>query len=298
FASRIRCVYGDIGQPSLGMSSRQFNNIASSIGAIYHAAAAVDWVRPYENLRDVNVIGTRELLRLASTGPPKSFHFLSSLAVCYSTNANSEALESDDPLTNLRGLHLGYAQTKCVAESLVRQAAERGCRATVTRPTLVCGDSTSGISNADDLLSRFLRGCIDMGSAPDLDWAMDCVPVDHVADAMVQLARNGKPDGVYHLVNPKLRYWRECVLWMCLRGYPLELMPYRDWMARLRDTATASHPLYPLRAFFLRTVSEEGGLAVPELYEETRRRRTRCDFSTAMLAQAGTTCPSLDTNLL
>ena len=193
FASRIRCVYGDITQPLLGMTSRDFSNIASSIGAIYHAAAAVDWVRPYEDLRDVNVIGTRELLRLACTGTPKSFHFLSSLAVCYSTGATGDALESDDPLTNLRGLRLGYAQSKCVAESLVRQAAERGSRATVARPTLVSGDSTSGISNADDLLSRFLRGCIEMGAAPDLDWAMDCVPVDHVADAMVQLARNGVP---------------------------------------------------------------------------------------------------------
>ena len=246
----------------------------------------------------MNVIGTRELLRLACTGPAKSFHFLSSLAVCYSTGAAGEALESDDPLTNLRGLHFGYAQSKCVAESLVRQAAERDSRATVTRPTLISGDSTSGISNADDLLSRFLRGCIEMGAAPDLDWAMDCVPVDHVADAMVQLARNGVRGGVYHLINPRLRYWRECVLWMCLRGYPLELMPYRDWTVRLRETATSSHPLFPLRAFFLRTVSEEDGLAIPELYEETRRRRTRDDFSRAMLAQAGTTCPPLDTNLL
>jgi len=298
FAARIRCVYGDISQPRLGMASRDFSHTVSSISAIYHAAAAVDWVRPYEDLRDVNVLGTRELLRLACTGPPKSFHFLSSLAVCYSTGATGEALECDDPLINLRGLHFGYAQSKCVAESLVRQAAQRGCRTTVTRPTLVSGDSTSGISKADDLLSRFLRGCVDMGLAPDLDWAMDCVPVDYIADAMVQLARNGVPGGVYHVVNPQLRYWRECVLWMCLRGYPLELMPYRDWMVRLRETATASHPLYPLRAFFLRTVSEEGGLAVPELYEETRRRRTRCDFSRAMLAQAGTTCPPLDTHLL
>ena len=112
------------------------------------------------------------------------------------------------------------------------------------------------------------------------------------------LRETGFRGGVYHLVNPRLRYWRECVLWMCLRGYPLELMPYRDWTLRLRETATASHPLYPLRAFFLRTVAEEGGLAVPELYEETRRRRTRCDFSRAMLAQAGTTCPPLDAHLL
>ena len=298
FAPRIRCVYGDITQPLLGMTSRDFRRTAESIGAIYHAAAAVDWVRPYEELRDVNVLGTRELLRLACAGTPKSFHFLSSLAVCYSTDASGDALESDNPLTNLRGLRLGYAQSKCVAESLVRQAAERGSHATVARPTLVSGDSTSGISNADDLLSRFFRGCIDMGAAPDLDWAMDCVPVDHVADAMVQVARNGVPGGVYHLVNPNLRYWRECVLWMCLRGYALELMPYRDWTVRLREIATTSHPLYPLQAFFLRTVPEEGGLAVPELYEETRRRRARSDFSRAMLAQAGTICPPLDAHLL
>ena len=298
FAKRIRCVYGDITQPLLGMASRDFRAIADSVGAIYHAAAAVDWVRPYEELRDVNVFGTRELLRLACAGTPKSFHFLSSLAVCYSTGATGDALESDDPLLNLRGLRLGYAQSKCVAESLVRQAAERGSRVTVARPALVSGDSTSGISNADDLLSRFFRGCIEMGAAPDLDWAMDCVPVDHVADAMVQLARNGVPGGVYHLVNPQLRYWRECVLWMCLRGYSFDLIPYRDWTLRLRETVTASNPLYPLQAFFLRTVPEEGGLAVPELYEETRRRRARCDFSRTILAQSGTTCPPLDAHLL
>ena len=298
FASRICCVYGDITQTRLGMASRDFSQIASSIGAIYHAAAAVDWVRPYEDLRDANVFGTRELLRLACTGPAKSFHFLSSLAVCYSTGTATDALETDDTLNNLRGLPFGYAQSKCVAESLVRQAAERGSRVTVARPTLVSGDSASGISNADDLLSRFLRGCIELGAAPDLDWAMDCVPVDHVADAMVQLARNGVPGGVYHLVNPKLSYWRECVLWMCLRGYPLELLPYREWTQRLREITTTSHPLYPLRSFFLRTVDEAEGLTVPELYEETRRRRTRCDFSRAMLARARTSCAPLDATLL
>ncbi len=298
FAARIRYVDSDIAQPLLGMASQNFNELANSINAIYHGAAAVDWVRSYEDLRDVNVFGTRELLRLACSGPPKSFHFLSSLAVCYSTDAIADALESDDPLTNLSGLNLGYAQSKCVAESLVRQASERGCRATIARPTLVSGDSTSGISNADDLLSRLLRGCIQMRAAPDLDWAMDCVPVDHVAEAMVQFGQNGVPGGTYHLINPRLRYWRECVLWMCLRGYPLELMPYRDWARRLRDSATPSHLLYPLQSFFLRTVAEEGGLTIPELYEETRRRRTRCDFSRAMLTEAGVTCPPLDTNLL
>jgi thioester reductase-like protein len=298
FAARIRYVDCDIAQPLLGMASPDFTELANSINAIYHGAAAVDWVRSYEDLRDANVFGTRELLCLACSGPAKSFHFLSSLAVCYSTDATEDALESDDPLTNLSGLNLGYAQSKCVAESLVRQAIARGCRATIARPTLVSGDSKSGISNADDLLSRLLRGCIQMRAAPDLDWAMDCVPVDHVADAMVQLGRNGVPGGTYHLINPRLRYWRECVLWMCLRGYPLELMPYREWTRRLRESATPSHPLYPLQSFFLRTVPEEGGLTIPELYEETRRRRTRCDFSRAVLTEAGVTCAPLDTHLL
>lgn len=299
-ASRIRCVDGDLGQPLLGLSAPKFSELAISVDEIYHAGAAVDWVQPYDQLRDTNVLGTRELLRLACAGPPKPFHFLSSLTVCISTHGELEVDERDDPLRDIAGLHLGYAQTKCVAEALVRSAQARGLPVTIVRPALVTGASISGISNPDDLVSMFIRGCIHMRAAPDLDWVMDSVPVDHAAGAFLRLARlAGTGGAIFHLANPKTRHWRECVLWMRLRGYPLDLYPYREWCELLRRTATGpSHPLYPLRSFFLHAIAEAGGRSLPELYEETARRHVGSERSSAVLSEVGIECPALDIHLL
>jgi thioester reductase-like protein len=272
--SRLEVVVADISLPSLGLAPATFARLAASVGQIYHAAADVDWIQPYDALRTANVAGTRELLRLACTGPAKAFHFVSSLGVCYNTSSNAPATETEDPLDGLAGLHLGYAQSKCVAEALVREAGRRGLPVTIFRPALVSGDSRSGVSNADDLISLFIRGCIRMGAAPDLDWAMDSVPADFLARSMVALSEHARSGGsVYHVANSSPRHWRECVLWMRVRGYPIELLSYGEWTKRLKVAgASPDHPLYGLRSFFLSTVSDQDGLSLPELYEECRRR--------------------------
>jgi thioester reductase-like protein len=301
-AARVECIEGDLEQPLIGLETDDFHRLADRVDAVYHAAAAVDWVQSYEGLRDVNVIGTRELLRLACHGSAKPFHYLSSLAVCFSTHGRREMDEHDDPLADIAGLHLGYAQSKCVAEALTRSAGHRGLPVTIARPALIVGDSTSGASNPDDLVSLLIRGCIYMRAAPDLDWVMDVVPVDHAARVIVGL--NGRREShsgpqIVHVSNPAARHWRECVLWMRVRGYPLELLPYRDWAELARQSATSTaHPLFPLRPFFTRRLPEEGGCFLPELYEEDRRRAVRHDRSRSTIAQLGAPCPAVDAALL
>src|SRR6185503_2541343 len=118
----------------------------------YHGGAAVNWVQGYNAMREANVVGTREILRLACTGAPKPVHFLSSLGVCYSTRGPRVVDERVDMLPAIDGLHLGYAQSKAVAESLVRAAAARGLPASIVRPALITGDAQFGRSNPDDLV--------------------------------------------------------------------------------------------------------------------------------------------------
>src|SRR5437867_5376066 len=74
-----------------------------------------------------------------------------------------------------------------------------------------------------------------MGAAPDLDWLLDFLPVDFAAEAITRLVFNGnlEPFRVFHLANPKLRHWRELILWINLFGYGVELLPYQDWLHRL-----------------------------------------------------------------
>jgi len=297
-AARIRVVRADLSAPMLGMSPREFAALAEQIDAIYHCGASVNWVYGYEELRDANVSGTRELLRLASAGG-KPFHFVSSISVCHSTSAPAVVDESFDSLASLDGVHLGYAQSKCVAEALVRQAAKRGLPATIIRPSLVTGDSCTGHSNADDLTSRLVAGCIRMGAAPDLDWRMDCVPVDETARSIVRLTL-GHSGGVAvsHLIAHRPRHWRECVLWMRLAGYDIALISYRDWIARLDATAGRDHPLFPLRAFFTASIDEEGGLTLPELFEEARQPSVCAERTRAMLCRVGASLSNVDLKLL
>ena len=296
--ARIHVVRVDLAEPMLGMSAREFTALAERIDAIYHVGATVNWVYGYEALRNANVLGTRELLRLACIGV-KPFHFVSSISVCHSTSAPAIVDEALDALASVDGVHLGYARSKCVAEALVRQAAERGVPATILRPSLLTGDARTGRSNADDLTSRLVAGCIRMGAAPDLDWRMDCVPVDDAARAIVRLTRDHAVGlAVSHLVADRARHWRECVLWMRLAGYELELMPYREWLERLMGVKDVDHPLFPLRAFFSASIAEEGGLTLPELFEESRRPVVEAERTRAALCAAGASLTDVDVPVL
>jgi nucleoside-diphosphate-sugar epimerase/acyl carrier protein len=137
FAHRIEVIEADLAMPGLGLRARDYVRLAEGIDEIYHAAADVDWVRSYRSLRDVNVAGTRELLRLACTGTPSAFHFVSSLTVCLAPGGPAAVGECDDIRPFVDRLPLGYAQTKCVAETLVRQAGGRGLPTSIHRPSLV-----------------------------------------------------------------------------------------------------------------------------------------------------------------
>jgi hypothetical protein len=118
-----------------------------------------------------------------------------------------------------------------------------------------------------------------MGTAPDLDWKLDCEPVDVVASAIVGLSASRGP--VFHLGHERPRHWRECVLWLRMYGYDVRLVSYPAWLRQLeaetRHAGDSAHPLRPLRSFFLDRPSSARGLTLPELYEESRRTKAESD---------------------
>jgi len=300
YGNRIEVVPGDLLRPRLGLDPTSYIELCRSADVIYHGAAAVNWVFPYGGLRDLNVLGTLEMLRLACRERPKTFHFISSLATCYSTVGTEAVTERSDSWDHLRGLHFGYAQSKCVAESLVRAASDRGLPATIVRPGLILGDRRSGLSSPDDLLPSMIRGCIRMGAAPDLDWQLASCPVDHVADAIVALSRRPTSSlDVYHLTGSPQRNWREVVLWLNLFGYRLPLIPFRDWLTRLEvEAASSEHPLHSLRPFFRLEPRGSGGLTLPELLSLPTARRVCGARTDALLTELSRPRAAVNARLL
>ncbi|CAN5785863.1 hypothetical protein BH18ACI5_BH18ACI5_25030 [soil metagenome] len=299
--ARVRILAGDISQPRLGLDGAHYQALIGQVDTICHAAAAVDWVRSYTALRNANVTGTVELLRLAFAAGA-SFHFVSSLSTCYSTSGPRNVDEDFNALQELRGIHLGYAQTKVIAEELVQSAGSRGLPVRIYRTALISGHSRTGAFNSDDIITALIKGCVRMGVAPDLDWQLDSHPVDFVAKSIVTLSPAA--DTVHHLGHPKPRHWRECVLWMRMYGYDVRLVSYHAWLRQLeRDTLPGeatepAHPLRPLRSFFLHRPANARGLTLPELYEERRRTAASSARTHDALAAAGATPLPLDAALL
>lgn len=296
-SARVRIVAGDIERRQLGMEATAYAALCREVGQVFHCAASVDWSLGYQALRGVNVLGTLELLRLASRGSHKTFHYVSSLSTCYSTRSRGVVAEADPQPVDPAGVHLGYAQSKWVAEALVRAAAGRGLHTAVYRPALIAGHSVTGAGNNQDLLARLIKGCIVLGAAPDIDWRLDACPVDFAAAAIARLAPGRPP--VAHLVNPRRAGWLEAVLWMNLRGYRVRVIPYREWAARVAAEAQdASHPLHGLRGFLLRRPAGEDGSYLPELFAAERLGTVDDAATRQRLADAGLNCPRLEPRLL
>ncbi|GCL45558.1 thioester reductase domain-containing protein [Microcystis aeruginosa] len=236
FNSRIIPIVGDLGKPLFGLSQLEFNELAVIIDIIYHNGAWVNSARPYSTLKPVNVLGTQEVLRLASREQTKFVHFVSTLGVFLGDNQEEigRITEMDSPnFVNLQG---GYRQSKWVAEQLVMVAQKRGLPACIYRPSRIIGNSKTGINgNFQDFLCILLKGCIQLKKFPALNTQIDIVPVDYVSQAIVGLSQQKNHAGqVFHLINSQLISWETFFNSLQLLGYSLEKVDYDNFYAELK----------------------------------------------------------------
>ncbi len=246
---RIVPIVGDLAQPYFGLSEAAFLKLATQAEVIYHSGALINLAYPYAALRDSNVGGTEEVLRLASLIKTKPVHFVSTLDVFQSPSYfNDRLILEQDSLAYGDELYRGYAQTKWVAEKLVKTAADRGIPVNIYRPGMISGHSETGISQTNDLLCRFLKGMIQLKSAPILDRPISMVPVDYVSKAIVHLSQQSNYVGqVFHLTNPNPLHLGQIVHVLKQYGFMIAELPYERWLTNLTNNAQGN-ALAPLIA--------------------------------------------------
>lgn len=241
-AERIRTVPGDLGETRLGLSENAFAALHAQVGSVLHCGGAVKWTYPYRGLAPANVDGTREVLRLATLGDPRPLHFISTVGVFSSIEYDSPSVDEDEPLERSGPLTVGYAQTKWVAERMVRTAAERGLPTTIHRIN-TGWHSISGAFNRMDHLMMILKGCIESGLAPDtMAMPVQPAPIDVVARGIVTLmGRPAMPGSrTYHLVHDRPVGWNELFALVEQHGFPMRHMTFDRWRTAVtgRDSGT------------------------------------------------------------
>jgi hypothetical protein len=77
----------------------------------------------------------------------------------------------------------GYGSSKAVSEALVLQATSCGYfPAVIVRPGTICASAQTFVCNPNDFLTKYLLSIVQLGIAPDVDYAaFDSVTVDYVA---------------------------------------------------------------------------------------------------------------------
>ncbi len=299
FSQRIIPVLGDLARPRLGLSDEVWQSLVQQIGVIYHNGALVNFVFPYERMKAANVNGTREILRLATHAHIIPVHYISTTSVFdsvpYFTTPKRLIREADEPAYS-DGLVYGYAQSKWVAEKLVIEARHRGMPVTIYRPGTVVGDSRTGVWNTGDYLGRFIKGCIQLGTMPQLDQTLRMAPVDFVSRAIVHLSRQAEAlNQTFHVISPHKMYLGELAGYLQAFGHPVTQIPYDTWQEALIATGT-DNALYALLPLFVEWVAPDNQVTLIELLEQEPEFDTRNLLSN--LSGSGIDCGPVDARLL
>jgi len=137
------------------------NNIVSinialeGITYLYHCAAEVTLSGSNDNLHQVNVMGTKNLLEAAKYNKVKKVCFVSSIAAC-GKGMNNELITENAPWDK-QTPRTAYSLTKYLSEQEVWQSINDGLNAIIVNPGVILGYSGSN-SGSSKLFAQVKKG--------------------------------------------------------------------------------------------------------------------------------------------
>lgn len=204
-ARRIDLVEGDITLPGLGLEPAA--QIARGVSEVFHLAAVYDLSVPRAIALKVNVDGTRHVLDFAETLP--RLERVQYVSTCYVSGSHPGIFRETD-LEKGQTFNNFYEETKYLAEIEVRRRMAAGMPATIYRPAIVVGDSTTGETQKYDGPYFILRWLLKQPSVAVLPvpghtdkTRGNFVPRDFVIGAIAALSADRRSAGLcYQLADP------------------------------------------------------------------------------------------------
>ena len=272
----IKIIPGDLSKKRLGLDKAHWEKLLyrSNIKIIYHSGAWVNMSVPFHILKQTNVLGTVEILKIAAANQ-SSFNYIST-ASTLSSEVVDDPSEPDarsketflpfiEPFSpnSQASLHRAgleeiyeylrnkspYVQTKIISEYLIYQSSRAfQFPFRIFRPGNISGDRCTGFSNFYDFTNLLLFTCISLRSyVPNSTMHLAWTPVDFVANSITLIANSdGTENQFFHFYNrsPSLASVLSC---LTARGFTLNPVTPSDWeflVSRIPDT----HKVAPLRS--------------------------------------------------
>jgi thioester reductase-like protein len=253
FDARVIPVCGDLGQPNLGLTQDAWDFLAAEMDAVFHNGATVNYLFNYDRMRDANVLGTNEVLRLAFEGRPKEFNYVSTTFVF--GWAVKSVLYETDMNEDMELLDFGYSQSKWVAEQVVADARSKGLPVRIFRPALVSPSVTGGGNNFD-IAVRLVAFMVNHGIGVDALNQVSFVPADIVANNIVAISTTpGTENQTYHVVRDDYANMLDITgLITATTGRQFEIFSVKEFVPELIRRCRKEDLLFPLLDFLVGSV--------------------------------------------
>jgi amino acid adenylation domain-containing protein/thioester reductase-like protein len=258
YETRIEVWIGDLELSRLGLSDSQWRQLSGTatidnIGAIIHNGAVVNWNMDYDKLRPSNVLSTIELLKAAvmSREAPR-FVFVSGGAI-----AELHAIPGNPAAVEQLNRSNGYAQSKFVAESIVRRFASQlplsQNRFSVIKPGMIIGTADEGVPNLDDFIWRIVATASRLQLYP-LEPEESWVPVTDAGFIATQTVTQILSNDIASYINAASKFGLSASeFWAQVNSelkHPCEPVRWAVWVERALDDTNQvgeSHPLWPVQ---------------------------------------------------
>lgn len=248
---KVECIVGNVALERLGMTKEIYKQLSEQTHGVIHCAASASYTEPYRrlskgkinNVRSINVIGTKNILRFACTGLSKRVYFASNFLCGIFGNESLHLPDiwvSDDVLDWIAENNLpGLLASKLICEVLLRQAVQRGIPCKVFRFPWIAGDSENGRLNPIDNLYilRYLS-FLKMKAVPTMPLPANLLPVDLCAALSLKLFFNEyAPCEVYNIGHPHPPVEQEFVeVAKDVFGVNLELIEWQELSKRMEES--------------------------------------------------------------
>ena len=253
FETRVSPVCGDLGQKDLGLTRNAWDFLANEIDTVFHNGATVNYLLNYDRMRDANVQGTNEVLRLGFEGRPKSFNYVSTTFIF--GWAVKKVLYETDFNENMELLDFGYSQSKWVSEQVVMDAGRHGLATRIFRPALVSPSITGGGNNFD-IAVRLVAFMVNHGIGVDALNQVSFVPADITANNVVAISTTpGTENKMYHVVRDDYANMLDITdLITKATGRQFEVFSLPDFVPELIRRCRKEDLLFPLLDFLVNSV--------------------------------------------
>ena len=253
FEARVIPICGDLGLPQLGLTQDAWDFLANELDTVFHNGATVNYLFNYDRMRDANVMGTNEVLRLAFEGRSKEFNYISTTFV-FGWAVKSVLYETDFN-KNMELLDFGYSQSKWVAEQVVADARSRGLSTRIFRPALVSPSITGGGNNFD-IAVRLVAFMVNHGIGVDALNQVSFVPADIMANNIVAISSSpGTQNKTYHVVRDDYANMLDITALITKStGRQFEIFTVKEFVPELIRRCRKEDLLFPLLDFLVGSV--------------------------------------------